>query len=188
MKTIQQRSRQPNHPLYSYEPPPYKNPLATTKTMSPPSHLTHYCNNNHTDLSQCPEFQMQVRLTTMATEESIMEKAREENRSRRSSGPSWGQPPPYKKPSQRPGPRQEREASRRRSSRSSFVEGRKQQQQGRSWSGGEGPQTLQARLKTPSMSKQLLARLLPQESSRVGHGSSTKAAPPVSNYREGTVA
>src|ERR1700748_3046837 len=142
MKTIQQRSRQPNHPLHSYEPLRYKNPLTTATTMSPPSHPTHYCNNNHTDLSQCPEFQMQVRLTTMATEESIMEKAREENRSRRSSGPSWGRPPPYKKPSQRPGPRQEREASRTHSSRSSFMEGQKQQQRSGSWSGGKGPQTL----------------------------------------------
>src|ERR1700748_2675691 len=120
MKTIQQRSRQPNHPLYSYEPPRYKNPLATTTTMSPPSHPTHYCSNDHTDLSQCPEFQMRVRLTTMATEENILEKAWEENRSRRSSGPSWGQSLPYKKPSQRLGARQERGASRMPSSRTSF--------------------------------------------------------------------
>src|SRR6201984_2813257 len=154
MKTIQQRSRQPNHPLYSYEPPRYKNPLATTTTMSPPSHPTHYCSNNNTDLCHCPEFQMRVRLTMMATEESILEKAREENRSRRSSGPSrmqsWAQPPPYKRPLQRPGAEQEREASRMRSSRSSCVEGRRQQQQSGSWNGGEGPQVTQARQRIKS--------------------------------------
>src|ERR1700747_1699957 len=142
MKTIQQRSRQPNHPLYSYEPPHYKNPLAATKTMSPPSHPTHYCSNDHTDLSKCPEFQMRVRLTTMATEENILEKAREENRSRKSSGPSrtqsWAQPHPYKRPLQRPGAGREREASRTRSSRSSFEEGRGEQPQSGSWGGGEG--------------------------------------------------
>src|ERR1700748_975755 len=184
MKTIQQRSRQLNHPLHSYELLPYKNPFASNPKMSPPSHPTHYCSNDYTDLSRCPKFQMRVRLTTMATEESILEKAREENRLKRSSGPSrtqsWAQPPPYKRPLQRPGAGRERELSRTRSSRSSFEEGQRQQQQSGSWQGGEGPQKLQARQRTPSTSKRLLASLLPQESSRAGHGLNTKVALPAS--------
>ena len=88
MKTIQQRSRQPNHPPHSYELPPYKSPLALNQKMSPPSHIAHYCNKDHTDLSQCQEFQLQLRQTTWETEERIMEKAREENRLKRLLGPS----------------------------------------------------------------------------------------------------